>query len=76
MESEKEEKLSIAGEVVRSGHWRLRSKSDPRWDESGEIESVCFSGGWPEEARAAFKALKAKYGEPPADLRFSCRRRA
>lgn len=53
----------------RSGSWWVRSKSDPRWDGSGNAES-CGGFTMPYECSQHIEELKKKFGEPPEDLEY------
>ena len=54
---------------IRRGSWWINSKSDPRWNMSGEgyVGGCCI----PPDAQNAIYKLKKKLGEePPEDLEY------
>lgn len=56
--------------VMGQGSWTLRSKSDPRWNCSGQGEVGMFS--IPRNAKKKVEKLKVEFGEaPPNDLEYS-----
>lgn len=59
--------MNLSG--VGHGSWTLRSKSDPRWNRSGDAHGT--TGVMVDEAKAALEELKELYGEPPEDLMYS-----
>ena len=54
--------MSIAGR----GHWKVESKSDPRWNKQGRGYGAVTAGG-PQEMKDWIKKCCVKYGEPPKD---------
>ena len=51
------------------GTWWLKSKADPRWDDSGASASVGMFA-MPAEVKQRVEELKARLGEPPSDLEW------
>jgi hypothetical protein len=57
--------------MPRSGVWHFRSKTDPRWNRTGQYSSLVDDPprATPTEAREALDELRSSFGEsPPADL--------
>jgi len=57
---------------AHGGHWFLRSETDPRWNCTGYVDRLIVMAGWTDEAKRRHETLRASYGEPPADLTYSC----
>lgn len=56
-----------------SGSWWFSSKSDPRWDCDGHVESIFVTGGMHPDAQAALDKKKEELGQvPPYDLYYRC----
>lgn len=51
------------------GSWWLYSKTDSRWDCSGNTDS-CGGFVMPDECKARLEFLKEQFGEPPDDLEY------
>lgn len=49
------------------GYWDVSSKTDPRWDKSGEDYGLVSEGG-PPRMKEWLKECKEKFGEIPEDL--------
>ena len=54
--------------LTSSGTWWLNSKSDPRWNTSGETDVGGFV--MPSECKEKLEELKKKLGDPPEDLEW------
>ena len=60
----------VFGSTLKTGCWTISSKSDPRWDDSGE--GVVGGLTLPYEALDYVEAKKKELGEePPDDLEYS-----
>jgi hypothetical protein len=54
----------------KMGTWTVRSKTDPRWNNSGRaLGLVCWGG--PEEMQDWITKCKKEFGEPPEDAEMS-----
>jgi hypothetical protein len=58
--------MSMFGSI--DGAWGVSSKTDPRWNKSGEAPILVCSG-WPQALRDWVEECRAKYGEMPEDLK-------
>lgn len=56
----------------RRGYWSLRSKTDPRWDDSGDSDIITVMGMCPEAESSIARTKKLLKEEPPADLEYCC----
>ena len=54
----------------RKGVWSVYSKSDPRWNKSGEGYGLVAAGGAIEQ-KEWLKKCREKYGKEPNDLEMS-----
>lgn len=52
-------------------YWTVRSKSDSRWNKSGEGMGLVVDGG-PQEMKDWIEKCREIYGDPPSDATFSC----
>jgi hypothetical protein len=52
--------------LLREGCWYVESKSDPRWNGTGE--ALVGMGAMPSAARAHIDRMKETLGEEPEDL--------
>lgn len=50
----------------KMGTWYVKSKTDPRWNNSGRGVGFVTSGG-PIELKEWLNKCRSEYGEPPAD---------
>lgn len=55
----------------KPGTWVVDSASDPRWNKSGRCK-LLVTAGTAREAAVWIEECKAKYGEPPGDLSYTC----
>jgi hypothetical protein len=55
--------------AMRPGSWTLESKTDPRWNCSGNSPSVGMFA-LPQEAKDKLDELTKQFGEPPEDLEW------
>lgn len=56
----------------RRGYWSLRSKTDSRWNDSGESDFISAMGMCSEAERAIERTQKLLGEDPPDDLEYSC----
>jgi hypothetical protein len=54
----------------KPGSWWCSSEKDPRWNASGDTQSLLFSAGPPPEMLAHLKRLKKTLGPEPDDLQW------
>ena len=62
--------MGLLSEVLnRPGTWWISSKSDPRWNVSGEADFVSILA-MPKEVKNAKRRLMRRLGKAPADLEW------
>ncbi|WP_157654474.1 hypothetical protein [Burkholderia ubonensis] len=62
--------MGLLSDVLsRPGSWWISSKSDPRWNESGRVETVSILS-MPKEVKNAKRRLSRRLGAAPADLEW------
>jgi hypothetical protein len=56
----------------QKGYWSLKSKKDPRWNDSGCSDCITMMGMCPEASHSIERTEKILKEKPPKDLTYSC----